>query len=258
MQNILCKNISSQIFRPFIQSSNRPFFISLIHSYFRAAIIFLAMMFYLLIAPSSVYSQTSRDLSSGMIYLSEYIASPGFAEIKENRNNLALIDSIWMESYRYFHGDISEALLAATFATLPFDKMPLKLPFGLKMDLLLPSPGDSLFQKKIKNLPSGFLIDSPKGKNSDTDKIAHFFGNAFLSYNISWIHLSDFLGLFVETFEKSFKVNGSLDLRDLTINRFGSAFGKALNNNRTLSPSLFFEGYNAFYLFMKNPTAITQ
>jgi hypothetical protein len=204
----------------------------------------------------SLSAQTSRDLSAGMIHISEYISSSNFAEMKRTQNNLALIDSIWTESYKYFHGDISEALLAATFATLPFDKMPLKLPFGLKMDLLLPSPGDSLFQKKLKNLPSGFLIDSPKGKNSDTDKIAHFFGNAFLSYNINWIHLSDFLGLFVETFEKSFKVNGALDLRDLTINRFGSAFGKALNDDRTLSPSLFFEGYNAFYLFCKYPISV--
>ena len=255
MKNKFLKNIRllKRLIKRFFRQSDYPILQSSVFN-----IVFFIASLFLPFSSASAQERPSHNLSNGFIYLNNYIASSKFGKMKNETDNLALIDSIWNESVRYFDGDISEALLAATFATLPFDKMPLKLPFGLKMDLLLPSPGDSLFKAKLKNLPSGFLIDSPKGKNSDTDKIAHFFGNAFLSYNISWIHLSDFLGLFVETFEKSFKVNGALDIRDLAINRFGSAFGKALNENRNLAPSQFFEGYNAFNLFMRYPIAITQ
>lgn len=200
--------------------------------------------------PSLILSQNGDKLTSAVYYLSSYIASEEFSELNTKVNSIELIDSIYVRAIKYYKVDTSEALLALTFATLSFREMHLSVAFGAKLTLSLPSTDEDLFKKKVINLPSRFLTDSPKGENSDKDKIAHFFGNAFLSYNINFFHLSDFLGMFVESFENSFGVS-KIDQRDLTVNKLGSAFGKALNENPDLMPSQFLLLYNLFQLGLR-------
>ncbi len=195
------------------------------------------------------FAKDKKKLSDAVYYLSNYIASAEFRTLSQDKNDISKIDILYKEALRYNKYDYSEALLSLTFATLPFNKMKLHIPLlNFIIVLHLPAPNDQLFNKKLKQTPRYLFFDSQTNKNGDIDKVAHFFGNAFLSYNISWIHLSEFLGLFVESFESSFKVAGSFDKRDLFVNKLGNEFGIALNENHNLLPSQFLIIYNLLFL----------
>ena len=203
----------------------------------------------LLILFQNIDAQNKLDLSSAVYSLSNYLISNEFNSLSKNKTDLEKIDLLYLKSLQINDNDYSEALLTLTFATLPFNKIKLHVPiFGIKINIPLPSTNDSLFRAKLKNTPRQLFFDSPKNKSGDIDKIAHFFGNAFLSYNVSWIHLSEFLGLLVESFESEFKIAGSFDKRDLFVNKLGSAFGVALKKNLKLLPSQFFEIYNLLFI----------
>ncbi len=196
----------------------------------------------------SINTCQRKDLSSAIYSISHYISSENFNEILRESNDLAVVDSIYYFALRYFENDHSEALLALTFATLPFNVMPVKIPIvGIELDLGLPSPNDSLFIVKNRSLPKNLFFDSPKTEFGDKDKLAHFFGNAFLSYNISFFNLSKFMGIFVEMFEATFKVQGGLDFKDIKINHLGEFFGILLNEHPELMPSEILRVYSLFY-----------
>jgi hypothetical protein len=181
-----------------------------------------------------------------VIYLSKLIAEEKITHI--DKNDLEKIDSLYKHAIYFFDGNVSEALLALSFATLPFNKMPMTFPiFNIRIDLNLPSVNQSLFEFKRKNIPGLVFFDSKKNGGQDKDKVAHFFGNAFLSYNITFINLSKFLGFFVELFESTFKVSGGIDFRDIQTNYLGEFFGKSLKENPNLLPSDFFNVYSLFY-----------
>ncbi|MBZ0183738.1 MAG: hypothetical protein K8F60_14860 [Melioribacteraceae bacterium] len=173
-------------------------------------------------------------LANGFTDISLFIIKNDFVEM----NDLIVIDTIYSFALSYFNNDHSEALLALTFACLPFSKMPLRFPiFNIPIDLQLPTIQPDLFQKKVDKLPSHFLIDSPKSKFGDKDKISHFFGNAFIKYNFAFFNFASFMGAFVEIFEGAFKIDGAVDHRDLYINKFGELFGIALKENPKILPS---------------------
>ncbi|MBN1639455.1 MAG: hypothetical protein JW866_10835 [Ignavibacteriales bacterium] len=198
--------------------------------------------------PNEILSQRSRTLSEGIFYISDFIASDYFLSLKEKKNDLDLVDTIYVRALKYYNYDYSEALLALTFATLPFNKIPLKIPFlNVKLNIPLPSACDSVFQIKLRNLPSQFFFDTPKYEFGDKDKLPHFFGNAFLSYNISFFNISEFFGILVELFEESFAIDGRLNLRDIRVNRIGSEFGKLLEDNNNILPSQMFLIYTLIY-----------
>jgi hypothetical protein len=48
------------------------------------------------------------------------------------------------------------------------------------------------------------------------------------------------IGYFVEAFEESFKVQSSVDLRDLDVNDYGRLFGNLLQEDKDLLPSQIF------------------
>lgn len=176
----------------------------------------------------------NKRLRQGVVDISFYIIQHNFNQTSD----LEKIDSIYSFAVEYFDKDYSEALLALTFACLPFQEMPLKLPiFDLPLNLQLPTIQNDLFKKRLDKLPSHFLIESPNGKFGDKDKLSHFFGNAFIKYNFAYVQFASFMGAFVELFEGSFKIAGAVDQRDLYINRFGELFGKSLNENLEMLPS---------------------
>jgi len=176
------------------------------------------------------------------------MSSTKFDSLSSGKNDLSKVDIIYKEALIYYSSDISETLLSLTFATLSFNKMKLNIPlFNINFTLPLPAPDAEIFGKKTNSTPRYLFFDSPKTKSGDIDKVAHFFGNAFLSYNISWIHFSDFLGLLVESFENEFKISGSFDNRDLFVNKLGSIYGKTLRNNPNLLPSQFLIFYDLMY-----------
>jgi len=170
--------------------------------------------------------------------LSDYIASDYFVELKETNSDLALVDSIYLRAISFTEKDYSEALLALTFATIPYKKVPIIVPV-IKEVIYYPltAADDSTFKIKNKNLPRYLFYDSPETEQGDVDKLAHFFGNAFIGYSENIFDLSSLIGYFVESFEESFKAQSKVDYRDLDVNWYGDLFGKLLNKNEELLPS---------------------
>ncbi len=194
----------------------------------------------LFILRSSINAQifVEKDLEESINHLVDFINSDYFIELKEHNSDLALIDTLFLRSVKFNNYDYSEALLALTFVTLPFQKMPLHIPYTkIIFDIKLPSGDDEQISTKIKNLPKNIFIDSPKSNFGDKDKVAHFFGNAYLAYSVSIFNLSKFLSIFVELFEDAFKVEGGIDNRDFVANHLGYLFGKTLLNNTHSLPS---------------------
>lgn len=188
------------------------------------------------------------NLHDGITYLSEYVINYKYGG-HTVENHLAVVDSLYIESINYFEGDISEALLALTFTSIPFKSIPVKVPLiNTKLDMTLSHVSDSLFAKRKYNTPSKLFFDSPDSKLGDSDKLAHFFGNAFLSYNISFFNLSKFMGIFVEIFEQTYTTEGVYSFKDIQINHFGELFGQALNENKNLLPSDVLKYYSILFI----------
>ena len=94
-----------------------------------------------------------------MIFLSEYIASEEFKNKTDEDVNL--VDTLYLKALNFYDGNISEALLALTFSTLPFNRMPVTIPLvKLKINLRLPSVDEKLFQQKNKKLRKSYKLDS--------------------------------------------------------------------------------------------------
>ena len=172
----------------------------------------------IILLTSFAYSQQS-DLSKGVNYLSEFIASDYFLELKKENSDLALVDSVYIRAIKFFENDYQEALLALTFTTIPYQRVPIVIPL-IKVRLYYPliSASDSIANLKNRNLPSKLFYDSPDSDYGDKDKLAHFFGNAFIGYAENILKLADVFGYFVEAFEEDFKAQSEVDFRDVDVN----------------------------------------
>lgn len=189
------------------------------------------------------YSQHSK-LFINVDSISQYIISDGFQSLYSSHSDIELIDSIYLFALKLNKNDISETLLSLTFATLPFDNVPITTPFiGLKINYPLLSPKQKLFSQKVEKMPKTFFFDSPKTEFGDKDKLAHFFGNAFIAYNLNFLELTSIIGYFVEVFEETFRVS-KIDVRDIRANHLGEIFGKQLLKDRNALPSKLFIMYN--------------
>lgn len=183
------------------------------------------------------FPQQSK-LSKSVNFISEYIASRSFLTLKKEIGDLKTVDSIFIKSCNHSNKDFSEALLALTFATVPYKEVPIQIPL-LKVIVNYPliSASDSIFLLKNENLPRYIFFDSPADNYGDKDKLAHFFGSAYISYASNIFDLGDPIGYFVEVFEESFKVQSTIDERDLITNNLGNTFGKLLKRNKNILPS---------------------
>lgn len=195
--------------------------------------ILLVLIFY----SGHLYPQQS-SLSRGVNYLSSFIASEEFNELKKIKNDIELVDIIYDEALEYYNGNISETLSTLTFTTIPYRIVPIKIPLiNLVLSYPLVSAESEIYNKKNEQLPRYFYFDSPQTKSGDIDKLAHFFGNAFFSYSIKIFNITESLGILVEMFEETFKVQSKIDERDLITNKLGIMFGKALKENKNVKPS---------------------
>lgn len=186
---------------------------------------------------SGYLSSQQSKLSEGVNFISAYIASSPFEGTKKQIDDLSLMDSIFTTALNFYKGKIDETLLALTFATVPYNQVPLKVPLIGVINYPLISADDSVFNLKNKNLPRYLFFDTPAGEYGDVDKPAHFFGSAFIAYSSHIFDLGDLIGYFVEVFEESFKVQSKIDERDLMTNKLGNIFGEALKKNNTALPS---------------------
>ena len=191
----------------------------------------------IIVLSSSIYPQQS-ELSKGVNYLSEFIASDYFLQLKKDNTDPALVDSIYVRAINFYEKDYQEALLALTFTTIPYSRVPLVIPL-LKIRLYYPliSASDSITNLKNQNLPNKLFFDSPDNEYGDKDKLAHFFGNAFIGYAENILKLADVFGYFVEAFEEDFKAQSEVDFRDVDVNWYGVLFGETLELNKQVLPS---------------------
>ena len=56
------------------------------------------------------------------------------------------------------------------------------------------------------------------------------------------------MGILIELFEETFKVEGYIDYRDLLADDLGTVFGDMLKNNNELMPSQVLIIYNLFFI----------
>lgn len=206
---------------------------------------FYKTLLFLIVIAVPLNAQRNPTFRNGVAYLSLFISSDYFASLKNKSTDIDLVDTLYLRSYKYYKNDCSEALLALTFASLPYKEMNLKLPLiPVTLTIPLPAVKEPLFDLKTRNLPSQLFYDSPGNSFGDKDKLPHFFGTAFIEYNFPIFNISKFLGMFVEKFEETFYVQGAMDKRDLYVNRLGAKFGKGLRKNSNLLPSEFLKKYS--------------
>ena len=197
-----------------------------------------------------IFSQQS-ELSKGVNYISEFIASDYFKELAKTNSDLALTDTIYLRAVRFKDYNYSEALLALTFAAIPYKTVPIRIPLlGLKLNFPLTSDCDSIFALKNRNLPKEFYDDTPAGSYGDKDKLAHFFGSAYISYTSRIFDLGNLIGYFVESFENKFKVQSAVDPRDMMTNTVGQLFGRILKKNKAILPSDVFIIHNLQFIII--------
>lgn len=194
------------------------------------------LFFILLISLQSFPQQSS--ISKAVNYLSDFIASKHFIELKKDNSDLTLVDSIYCRALKFYHYDYNETLLSLTFATIPYNEVPIVVPL-INVILYYPlvSADDSTFNLKNKNLPRILFYDSPDNNFGDKDKLAHFFGNAYIGYSENIFDLAGSFDYFVEAFEEDFKVQSRIDSRDQDVNSYGRVFGECLETNKGVRPS---------------------
>lgn len=198
------------------------------------------LIFFAALFTSIIHPQQS-SISKTVNYISEYIASEKFMSIRSQVGDLAASDSIYSEAVKYCQGDIGDALLCLMLATVPYREVPITIPLiNIVLYYPLTSADEETFLKKNDNLPRYLFIDSPDNDYGDQDKLAHFFGSAFLSYESSIFDLGKLIGYFVEVFEENFKVQSKVDYRDLDVNDYGRLFGNLLKSDSTILPSKIF------------------
>lgn len=181
-----------------------------------------------------IFSQQSK-LSVNVNSISEYISS---FNSSDDNGDLQIVDSIFVFAVRQTNGDTREALLALAFACVPYREVPIQIPlFGGIVKYPLISADENTFLKKNKKLPRFIFFDSPQDEYGDKDKCAHFFGSAYLMNGSSIFDLGNLIGYFVEVFEAEFKVQSSIDLRDMQTNNLGQLFGSMLKENNKIRPS---------------------
>lgn len=199
------------------------------------------IFFFFIVFYSTLIIPQQSNLSKAVNHISEFIASEKFNEIKKSSNDLTATDSIYSEAVHYCNNNISEALLSLMLATVPYRKVAVQIPIlNLSVNYPLTSSDLNIFLKKNENLPRYLFFDSPRNSYGDKDKLAHFFGSAFLSYESNIFDLGKLIGYFVEAFEESFKVQSTVDIRDLDVNEYGRLFGTLLKENKGLLPSQIF------------------
>ena len=192
---------------------------------------------FVLIITIQIFPQQSK-LSKAVNYLSGFIASDYFLELGQTTPQLNLVDSIYLRAVKFYNGDYSEALLALTFTTVPYRKVPITLPLiNVEIQYPLISADLDTYLLKNQNLPSQLYYDSPQNNYGDKDKLAHFFGNSFIGYAEPVFDLADVFGYFVEAFEEDFKAQSKVDFRDMNVNSYGKLFGDLLEKNKKILPS---------------------
>lgn len=171
-----------------------------------------------------------------MYRLRRFIADDAFPAQFGALSSRARIDAIWLAAVKITEGNPFESLLVACFATLPYRTFDAIVPL-VQWVITIPVSTESReeFRRRLRHLPAGFLPDSPPG--GDQDKLPHFFGSAYLACVTKSPATAYRAGVWVETLESIFKLEGFSDERDIRMGERGIDFARALLAHRDLLPS---------------------
>ncbi len=202
-----------------------------------------------------IYSKSQAQIDyeksfyGGLLYLTNYMTSDEYKQFIKTHNDLESVDHIYKKALIFFDGDASETFFCLTFVFIPYNHITVKIPLiEAHIKFPLPSPPQFVFNKKVKNTPKKLFFDSPENELGDKDKLPHFFGNAFIRYNLRMFNLSKFLGIFIEYFEKEFFAEGGFSKKDLIANYLGELFAEMVRTNPNAKPSEALKIYQLFYL----------
>lgn len=197
--------------------------------------------FFLIFLISIQLNAQQSNISKTVNHISSYIASEEFLNLRNSIGDLSSTDSIFIIAVKFNDGNIGDALLGLMLATVPYREVPIQLPIvNSIVNFPLTSADEETFLMKNENLPRYLFFDTPQNNYGDKDKLAHFFGSAFLSNESNIFDLGKLIGYFVEAFEESFKVQSSVDVRDLDVNYYGRMFGEIFKEKKTVLPSQIF------------------
>ena len=146
-------------------------------------------------------------------------------------------DLIFLKGMELSNKNPGSALLAISIAVLNRRDIKPSFPLFGVIKLPLPSEDSADAAARINKLPRYFFEDSPQDKFGDSDKLAHFFGSAYLTYETGSKKVPDAIGTLVEQGEVAFKLDVAEDPRDVFANRLGQLFGEALSEGRAVLPS---------------------
>ena len=209
------------------------------------SIFFLIFILIFAVTPSRLLPQSSTT-GKNVVGLTKYIAGSESFMAPHKVSEIDLVDSIYLNALRITGGQISSALAACTWTCLtvrsatiisPIFRTPFVIPFI--------SAEDSIFREKNRRLPKYLFPDTPTSSFGDVDKLAHFFGTAYIEFNSFIPGVTEFFGWFIEVFEESFKLDSKISYRDIKVNSLGIKFGNGLKKKNDLLPSEFLKLYNS-------------
>ncbi len=157
----------------------------------------------------------------------------------DREQELRHVDMIYLKAMELSNDQISTALLAASIAVLNRTDITPTIPLIGIIRLPLPAEDSEDAVSRINKLPRYIFPDSPQDKWGDSDKLVHFFGSAYLTYETGARPIPEAIGRFVENGEVALKLDTAADPRDVFTNKLGQEFGRALSDGRNVLPSDF-------------------
>ncbi len=182
---------------------------------------------------NAVTPQVVRDTE----IIRTYIRDPRFAELMRRCGDMRAIDGIYIRALRIAEYNIMRGLLLSMMAVLGHQEIEFRMPVLKTLSIPLSFEEDSLFARRVRNLPRRIYEDSPGTASGDRDKLQHFFASAYIAYASESPELASGAGNAVEWGEAQFIVGGADDPRDKRANKQGELFGRDLIVVKNLLPS---------------------
>jgi hypothetical protein len=167
----------------------------------------------------------------------KYILDERFQILRTRCGDMRAIDAIYLKALQIADYNIARALFLAFMGVLEHRNVNLKVPILSSVEFPLTFEEDTIFNERIKHLPSRIYGDSSPDSIGDRDKLQHFFGSAYLSYTSEASELTRSAGDLIEWGEARIVVGGVNDARDKRANKHGESFGRDLLIVKTLLPS---------------------
>lgn len=161
------------------------------------------------------------------------LRSNQWKKYKEQIADTTAMNMIYELSYALCNGRSKRALLASGVAVLDHRSIPLRLPFGLVLNIPLTLESETHFQERTSALPT-YLYSATR---EDRDKLQHFFFSAYLKRVIGMSLFCRLVGNMTEVLEDAVVIGGANDNRDKHANADGVSFGLRSLEDKTALPS---------------------